>query len=82
MVNVLGFPAIGDFSPYLEEASFQRTDAAPLPKPQATTAEKLLHGTNDATLVQIDAQLAKASRTPPFQIGVAESWNWLFLPRL
>ena len=36
-INVLGFPAISDFSPYLEEASFQTTGAAPLPKPQPTT---------------------------------------------
>jgi signal transduction histidine kinase len=60
-VNVLGFPAMGDFSPYLEEAAFQRTSPAALPEPQLTTAENiLLNGTNDAALVQIEARLVQA----------------------
>jgi PAS domain S-box-containing protein len=57
-VEVLGFPAIGDFSPYLEEAAFRRngTGARPVPKP--TTAEQiLLHGTNDAQVVEVKARL-------------------------
>ena len=59
-VSVLGFPAIGDFSPYLEEASFHRLGQTALPKPQPTSAEEiLLHGTNDATLVQLEAQLVQ-----------------------
>ncbi len=60
LVNVLGFPAMGDFSPYLEEATFQRTDTASPPKPQVTTAENiLLEGTNDAALVRIEAYLVQ-----------------------
>jgi signal transduction histidine kinase len=59
-VNVLGFPALSDFSPYLEAASFQGTGTAALPKPQSTTAEEiLLHGTNDAALVQLEARLVQ-----------------------
>lgn len=59
-VSVLGFPAIGDFSPYLEEASFHRLGRTALPRPQPTSAEEiLLHGTNDATLVQLEAQLVQ-----------------------
>jgi PAS domain S-box-containing protein len=57
-VDVLGFPAIGDFSPYLEEAAFRRTGTASLPVPKPTTAEQiLLHGTNDAQVVEIKARL-------------------------
>ena len=59
-VNVLGFPAMGDFSPYLEEATFQRTGLAALPEPQITTADNiLLYGTNDAALVEIEARLVQ-----------------------
>ncbi|HWD94199.1 MAG TPA: HAMP domain-containing sensor histidine kinase [Verrucomicrobiae bacterium] len=57
-VDVLGFPAMGDFSPCLEEATFQRVGRTVLPKPQITTAEEmLLQGTNDAVLVRVKAHL-------------------------
>jgi PAS domain S-box-containing protein len=57
-VEVLGFPAIGDFSPYLEEAIFRRSGAGAWPAPKQTTAEQiLLHGTNDAQVVELKARL-------------------------
>ncbi|MFO1497881.1 MAG: ATP-binding protein [Verrucomicrobiota bacterium] len=57
-VEVLGFPAMGDFSPRIEEATYRKTGSAPLPTPLETTAEQLLlQGTNDATVVQIQARL-------------------------
>ncbi len=60
-VDVLGFPAIGDFSPYLEEAVFRKTGTAPQPARKKTTAEQiLLHGTNDAQLVEIEARLLQS----------------------
>ena len=59
-VNVLGFPSMGDFAPYLEEVRFQQTGKAALPKPRSTTAEEtLLLGTNDAAVVQIEAHLVQ-----------------------
>jgi len=60
-VNVLGFPSMGDFSPYLEEAMIQHAGPTSLPKPPLVTAENiLLRGTNDATLVQIEARLVQS----------------------
>ncbi len=60
-VDVLGFPAIGNFSPLLEEASFRRTSTQSLPAPVKTTAEQiLLNGTNDAQVVQLDARLLQS----------------------
>ncbi len=57
-VEALGFPAIGNFSPVLEEASFRPTAAQMPPAPKLTTAEQiLLHGTNDAQLVELEARL-------------------------
>jgi hypothetical protein len=67
LVDVLGFPAIGDFSPNLEEAIFRKTGTGPLPERRKTTAEQiLLHGTNDSQLVEIEARLLQ---------GVARSAN-------
>ncbi len=70
LVDVLGFPAIGDFSPQLEEASFRRAGTGPLPEPKKTTAEHiLLEGTNDCLVVQITARLLQSvprSSNPQF----------------
>jgi len=60
-VEVLGFPAIGDFSPYVEEAAFRRTGTGPLPVRKKTTAEQiLLNGTNDAQIVELNARLLQS----------------------
>lgn len=57
-VEVLGFPALGDFSPHLEEPLIRRIGLGALPAPHATTAEQILvQGTNDASLVRLEAQL-------------------------
>jgi len=57
-VAVLGFPAIGNFSPVLEEASFRQTVPQTAPIPKWTTAEQiLLQGTNDGQIVGLDARL-------------------------
>jgi signal transduction histidine kinase len=59
-VDVLGFPAMGDFSPCLEEAMVRRTGPGQLPRPTKATAEAILaQGTNDMVLVQLEAQLVQ-----------------------
>jgi PAS domain S-box-containing protein len=61
LVEAIGFPAIGDFFPYLEEAAFRTLGTGPMPAPKAVTAEQiLLHGTNDAQIVTLDAQLLQS----------------------
>lgn len=58
LVEVLGFPAFGEFSPHLEEPIVRRLNRSTLPRPIATKAEQiLLQGTNDARLVTLDAEL-------------------------
>src|SRR6202030_1786467 len=41
-VEVLGFPAIGDFTPRLEEAIFRQNGSGPLPTPVPSTAQEIL----------------------------------------
>ena len=61
LVEVLGFPAIGNFSPQLEEATFRLVGTRPLPAPKRTTAEQiLLNGTSDAQVVELDARLLQS----------------------
>ena len=58
LVEAIGFPAIGNFSPYLDEAAFRVIGTAPMPAPKPVTAEQiLLHGTNDSQIVTIAARL-------------------------
>ncbi|HWV98864.1 MAG TPA: PAS domain S-box protein [Candidatus Acidoferrum sp.] len=60
-VDVLGFPAIGDFSPFLEEAAFRQTGTGRMPEAKQTTAEQiLLHGTHDMQVVQVNARLLQS----------------------
>ncbi len=57
-VEVLGFPAIGDFSPYLEEAVLRKTGSGALPERKHMSADQiLLRGTNDGQIVEIRARL-------------------------
>jgi PAS domain S-box-containing protein len=61
LVDVIGFPAIGNFSPYLDEAVFRVLGTAPIPAAKPVTAEQvLLHGTNDSQIVSVEARLLKS----------------------
>jgi hypothetical protein len=60
-VEVLGFPAVGEFVPYLEDSIWRRTGTGPLPKAERTTAQEiLLRGTNDASVVELEAELLQS----------------------
>ncbi|HRY48388.1 MAG TPA: PAS domain S-box protein [Candidatus Paceibacterota bacterium] len=57
-VDVIGFPALGEFSPVLEESRFRITGTGIPPAPLRTTAEQLLReGTNDSRVVEMTARL-------------------------
>ena len=61
LAEVIGFPAIGKFSPYLDEADFRVIGKAPAPVAKPVTAEDvLLHGANDGQIVTIDARLLQS----------------------
>jgi PAS domain S-box-containing protein len=61
LVEAIGFPAIGNFSPYLDEAVFRVIGQGPIPSAKPVTAEQvLLHGTNDGQIVTIDARLLQS----------------------
>jgi len=62
-VEVLGWPALGDFSPELQDGVFRKTGRAPVPAPVRITADQVLRGgTNDAQVVQVDARLLETVR--------------------
>ena len=61
-VDVVGFPAMGDYGPILQDAIFQRVSTGPSPGPVPATAEQVLRGSFDAELIQISARLLESSR--------------------
>lgn len=71
-VDVLGFPALRDYSPVLEDAVFQKlsTQAPPAPRVLADISAALR---NDADLVQLEGRLAEVRR---FADRVALTLDW------
>jgi PAS domain S-box-containing protein len=62
LVEVLGFPEVGDYTPVLRDATFRKVSTVPLPPPVELTVAQAFAGTNDAQLVRLDARLVQATR--------------------
>ncbi|HWU36355.1 MAG TPA: hypothetical protein VN203_01840, partial [Candidatus Acidoferrum sp.] len=52
-VDVIGFPALGEYTPIMEDAIFRRIGSGAAPDPVRLTAEQALKGAYDAELVRI-----------------------------
>lgn len=55
VVEVAGFPDVDDYAPFLADAVFRRSRAGAKPPPVAATVGRLLDGSYDAELVQVEA---------------------------
>jgi diguanylate cyclase (GGDEF)-like protein len=62
-VDVVGFPALGDYTPALHEAAFRKLGSEPPPAPRPVTAKDGLSGEFDGDLVRIDARLIQQKST-------------------
>lgn len=56
-VEVLGFPSQGEYTPMLQDATYQKTSSGPPPSPARITHDDALKGDYDCRLVQITATL-------------------------
>ena len=64
-VDVVGFPAMGEWTPILEDASFRKLgSASSAPKPIPITAESALSGAHDWDLVELEGTLLDYSGAP------------------
>jgi signal transduction histidine kinase/CheY-like chemotaxis protein len=75
-VDVVGFAAVGDYTPILEFAIFRRIGSGLPPPPFVVTAEEALKGGHDAELVRIDARLQDQGASP--QTMVMKAGNIIF----
>lgn len=77
-VEVLGFPAHGEYSPILKDAVFRKTSAGPPPTPAPVTVEEASNGDYNDDLVQMDALLLNTFRYGGEEILVLQQSNFVF----
>jgi len=73
LVDAVGFPTTGSYSPQLEDATLHRTGTGEVPPPVETTASDLLRGANDAALVNIRARLLQRMDTSAENVLVLDA---------
>ena len=61
-VEVLGFPARGDYTPQLEDAIYRKIVSGPEPLPDIVDSDEALKGIHDGRLVRITATLLDRSQ--------------------
>jgi len=57
VVDVVGFPAMGDYSPVLEDVIYRKIGTRALPTPITLTSSEMLQGVADAQLVRVQGRL-------------------------
>lgn len=72
-VDVLGFPALGEYKPVLEDAVFQRTGTTATLSPAAITAAQACSGDFDAEFVQLESRVVDTASTGDEFILVLQS---------
>ncbi len=77
-VNVAGFPAVGEYTHFLDDAIVEKLGTGPAPVPLEVTAKQLLEGDYDAELVSIEADLLEESHRPNAQSLVLKDGNISF----
>ncbi|SPE22082.1 putative Histidine kinase [Acidobacteriia bacterium SbA2] len=60
-VDVVGYPAVGDFSPMLQDAVYRKIGSGADPPPLAATAAQALSGIYDCELIQIRGRVLGVS---------------------
>ena len=78
VVEALGFPALGQYAPVLQDAIFQRVGSEPPPKPIRATAEQLLKGDLDAALVEIEGKVQTRTETAKGELFALKAGNRIF----
>jgi PAS domain S-box-containing protein len=70
-IEAVGFPALGGYTPVLQDAVIRRVSSGPVPRPIRTNVETLWQGEYDQDLVQIDGELLTRSRSPSGQLAMS-----------
>jgi signal transduction histidine kinase/ActR/RegA family two-component response regulator len=82
LVDAVGFPTTGGYSPQLEDATLRRAGAGDVPRAVQTTALDLLRGANDAALVTLRARLLQRVSTSAEDVFVLDAEGTTFSAHL
>jgi len=77
-VELLGFPATGDYTPILQDAAWRKTGLGAEPAPTPVRADEALAGLYDCRLVSIEGELLNVSFNGRETLLVMESDNRVF----
>jgi PAS domain S-box-containing protein len=77
-VEVLGFPAKGEYTPMLQDALFQKIGFDQLPVPDPVTADEAMNGKHDCRLVRIEATVLDRTHHSSEQFLVLQSGDLIF----
>jgi PAS domain S-box-containing protein len=77
-VEVLGFPSQGQYTPFLQDALFQKIGSGAPPPPEAISYDDALKGTHDCRLVRIEAKLLNRAQHSREQFLVLDSGGFIF----
>jgi signal transduction histidine kinase len=75
-VDVVGFPAMGEYSPVMQDAIFRRLESGPPLSPTPVTAQTAL--SHDAGLVRIQGRLLEQMHLPGELVLVVQTTNAYF----
>lgn len=81
-VDVLGFPARGEWTPVLRDATFRKVGTTLPPLPLPLTVEQVLKGTHNGDLIQLEAAVLDRVLHPTEEILVLQSGNLIFNAQL
>jgi signal transduction histidine kinase len=81
-VEAIGFPAVYDYTPVLEDAVFHKVGTGPPVLPLDLTAREAQVRNHDADLICVNAQLLNQFRTPDQLILVLQEGDTLFRAQL
>ncbi len=73
VVEVLGFPANGEYTPMLQDAVFRKIGSEALPTPPLIDTDEALKGTYDCRLVRIEATVLDRARRSGEQFLVLQA---------
>ena len=73
IVEVLGFPAKGEYTPMLQDAIFRKIGSDLLPAPDSITTDEALKGTHDCRLVRIEGVILDRARHSQEQFLVLQA---------
>ena len=82
VVDVVGFPEKGPFSPEMHDALLRKMGSGPSPEPAAVTADEAREGNHDAELVRIDGILNQRIADNGEQVFHLQSGGTTFTARI